>query len=150
MTDKTSPPKVLPFQNCELSEFKRRRWSIIAKEGDTIEDIKKPEYWINIANKIAVFDILEVMSEDVKFYAEFIVVNKDKNWLLVRQLSFSQLSGEGVATKDTTDDFEVIFSPAEKFRVVRKSNKQLVSDRPFSTKEAAENWLHRNIKEITA
>lgn len=129
------------------AEFVKVDWCLSAEAGTTIEDILRPEYWAHVATKLRPDAKICVYTEDRAFYAELIVL----------QVSRVDARVAMILHKDLTDDLRAIDmgngaareyevkwgSPASKYRVIRKSDKEVICS-GLASIEAGWAWLHQS------
>ena len=141
MADKVRVPQLMP-NSIEEAAQKRNIWQITPEPGVTVDDILKKEYWAHTSGCLTPGDRIEAIPQDRSYYAEFIVLGKDKHWATVKllgpviQIFENQEEAEAVA--DT--GYTVAFAGPHKWRVVRNNDKQVMS-KGHDSREQAEAWL---------
>lgn len=110
--------------------------------GTKLEDVLKPEYWVHVAKQFAVNSRIEVIPADNAWFAELIIRTKTETGITVAALRYVDLN-ETVSATQQPGGCKVGFSGADKWRVVRLSDKKVVSS-GHETKAAAEAWLAGN------
>ena len=126
------------------AEFQRNVWSITVADDVTVEDMLEPEFWAHVCTKLQRGDHIEANPKDLNWYAEFIVLGKDKLWAKVIQ------KGETLFLFNPTEGspdpkFTVKFNPRKQWRVLRDAD---VMSEDHPSKEAAQKWLKAHKKEI--
>ena len=73
----------------QLNQAEQARvvWRLILADNQTMDDLKKPDFWANIASRFTAHDRIEVMSEDGNEYAELIVRQASRLFIKVAFLS---------------------------------------------------------------
>lgn len=127
----------------KLAEHAMRSFHIILPAGVTVEDMKKPEFWSHVGEKVKPMDRIEAYAEDGSFYAEFMVLDSARLWAkvrLMREVSLVQeVEGE---VEVTAPEFEIKWGgPAKKHGVRRISDGQWVKQ-DCGTAEEAVSWLN--------
>lgn len=119
-----------------IAEFRNMRKWICVPENVPIERVIETDFWSQIANSLAVCDVIEVHTDDRAYYAEVYVRDKGRNWAKVEVLRHIKFDS---AVDDTPIDpgYEVKFKgPVNKWCVIRKSDGEIIKDKA-ETKEAA-------------
>lgn len=132
-----------------LSEYARQSFVATPPAGTSLDDVLNENYWAHVAKKINPHDIIEIVPEDGAFYAKLIVTSRGSLWARVQKLEHVVLGGVAPAKKPG-EDFEIGWAgPSDKWRIVRKEDKLVVS-KNFASREDADKWLGEHIKEIAA
>lgn len=114
-------------------------YSVQAPAGSSVEDIVKPEFWINIAPKLRPCDQLEVIPEDMAYFARLMVVDVNSLGVYVKVLDFVEIDTNVPSEAELS--YEVKWAgPVDKFRVMRTSNNEVI-ERGFATKAEAHNYI---------
>lgn len=132
------------------AEFARQSWRVTPPSGVGIDEVLEPDYWANVASKLTPHDVVEVVPEDGAFYARLFVVSTGKLSAKMQKLEHVTFSGsQKKATKAAIGEYEVKFSgPSAKWRVHKEKDGALVTTDSFQTREEAEAWLEKNIKDL--
>lgn len=148
--------------NVHVAEYARQHFRIVVPYGHTIDDVKKPEYWANVARKFNPHDLVEFVAEDGSFYAEAIVLDKGPLWakVFIKNLwdlnAKAQMPVESVAVELPTEivdetAYEVKWGgPSAKFRIHKKDTNELLAPDSFQTKEDALAFLVKFKSRIAA
>lgn len=114
----------------------------------TFEDIQKPSYWAHVARILQPMARIEVIPDDMSWYAEVMVVATDRASARVAVLRHVDLdAGEAEAIPET---HEVKYHGAhKKWSVIRKEDRSVVKD-GLQTKEEAIRYLRDHIRTIGA
>lgn len=125
--------KILP-STIKPSEYVRTTFTIAVKHGQDFEEFKNPEAWAHISNELKIHDKVELLPEDGSFYAEGIVTGLTKTSVKVHFYLHVTLSGSEVKSKESP--YEIGFAGKHKWRIVRKSDEEIIQH-GFDSREAA-------------
>ena len=106
--------------------------------GTSLEEALKPEFWVHIAKKLRPCDQIELIPEDMAFYAKAIVIDADSlsaTLKVIERVSLEEEAGK-VSSIDQTEHEVRWGGPHDKFRVVRKSDGAVLA-RGFTSKATA-------------
>ena len=132
----------------QQAEFQRVAWGVKPPAGTKLDDVLQPEYWTHAAKKLRVGAQIEVVPEDVEWFALLIVRANTKSGVKVSVLNYVPFSVEDKPKKpkaekpEGNDDFEVKFAGADKWRVSRRSDGEIVAKGLASRQEALD-WIER-------
>ena len=133
---------ILPPNQCQLAEVWRQDWVVIAEEGTTIEDIKRPEYWAHVAAFMQPFNRVELRPESGEWTADLIVVETGRNWAKVHVVAVHNFS-EANATAVPADKYRIEFKgPHKKHVVIRNTDNAVMQDGIPSKAEAQQVLTH--------
>lgn len=136
----TAVKSIQEIKPSQLKEtpFVRQNWTVMAKPGQTLEDLLEPKVWASIADKIRPWDRIEVIEESGKYVAELFVVSTSRQWIRVAPIMFKDLSDAGESgVVEGESGHEVTWrGPHAKWCVVRTSDGSVISERNES-KDAA-------------
>jgi hypothetical protein len=139
----------LPPARMRLAEFVRSVHAITPEVGVTREDFKRPDFWGNVSNMLKPNDRIEVVAQDGEFFAEFLVVSCGKQFAKVVELRYVELAEHMPEDNEerfdvnslAAGDYEIKYGNNEdKFRVIRKSDKEILH-KGSATKAEAGKWL---------
>lgn len=148
------PKRMVGNADLQRAEFSRAHYRIIIKDLDTtIEDILKPDYWVNVGATLAgtgnhEFPIIEIIWGDGSRYVELIVIAARNLFASVRVLRDVDLNEDNkkaarkekeAMSQGTGYKIEWV-SPTVKFSVVRESDGERLTE-GLATKKEAEQWL---------
>lgn len=129
-TYKLSPAKLQPASHY------RTRYAAVVDDGTSVDDLKRPEFWCHVANKLRQTDVIEVLPEDGSFFAELLVLKTGIGFAKVMLLRHVDLEGQ-----ETDGDSDLVHvqwkGPHRKHSVIRKSDGEILRD-GFATKADAE------------
>lgn len=122
----------------QLSRQTYVSYTVQLKSGTTLEDALKPEFWVHLGHKLRPCDQLELLPEDMSFYAKVIVKDAGRLWANVALLQVVDLDPIGTISQEPMlDEYDVQWSgPHDKFRVIRKSDKTVMA-KGFKSKDTA-------------
>ena len=131
--------KPLASNSFKGAEFVRNVFAIQPPPGVTLEDIKKREYWTNVAASLKPMARIEVLPRDGKFFAELIVTATGKNWANVVVRDYVEL---GTPQAPVTSDKYHIFHQGgnDAWAVTRVSDKVVLAN-GFDSNEEAVKWM---------
>lgn len=128
----------------QSQEFARNIWIIHPEVGTQPEDLLSPDYWSNITHQLHQKDRIEAWSEDLKWYAEYLVLDVGRNWAKVHLCdasveelhAFEPQSAASILPGHTIEYAGLV----AKWRVIRDKDKATVKDRCATNGEAI-SWL---------
>lgn len=127
--------KALTENHLKLAEYQRNVWLASPSAGTTVEDMKKPDYWANTGHTFRPGDRIEVMPEDMAFFAEFIVRDAGALFANVHALRVVEFGDEVKPVE--AGEYRVQWAgPHDKFRVMRTSDNAIIQ-KGFASKSAA-------------
>ena len=128
-------------------EFERTVYTITTHENTSPEDLLKPEYWTNVAEKFKPFDKVEARADDGSWYAEFLVLETSRRWTRMHLLMQANLTTTDVSlTQSKLGEFNIEWKgPARKFCVIRASDQEMIHEGEQS-KGTAHAWLAERIR----
>lgn len=125
----------LKDRDMDHAEYQRQVHRITPPAGTTIEDVKRPEYWVNVAGRIRHFDKIEVLPEDAAFHAELLVTGKGAKHVNVAVLHHVPLDGEAVEASPV--DYVTEFGGPKHLHRVKRVSDGVIVKHGFSTKPEA-------------
>lgn len=122
-------------------DIKQNRWTVFAKAGVLYEDVLKPRYWANVVPRARVAALINVLADDMSWYAELIVAAKYPGGLDVRPLRHTVIPRSSVATPES--QYEIRYGGLNAlWQVVQKSDGRIIfGDGKGRTEEEAQAWL---------
>lgn len=133
----------LRYGALNVSEHAQTRWGATIPASHTVEDIQRPAYWSILAKRFTLGDIIDIRTEDGRFYIEAYVTGVDTTGISLQIMRNVPLDGYFDGDVETPGYMVVWKSPSWRYCVVRKSdNAVMVKNLP--TKEAAADWLEDN------
>lgn len=141
-TTKKKVDHIAPSQ-LKQTDFVRQSLTIVAKEGQSIEDIMEPNSWATISPKVRGWDKVEVIAEDGSYVAELFVVQVSKLWVRTALINFTDLSKEDRAEDDgSNDDYYAKYrGTIKKWCVVRREDDSNVSEGLESREDAVRSMI---------
>jgi len=113
--------------NFQQAEFKRTVWHLQLREGESREDILRPDFWTHIRSRVKQNDHIEITHEHANYFAELIVIASDSIGLRVaflRELDLSKLESSSV----DEGDYMVKFRGPRKFSIIRRSDNVVIEE----------------------
>jgi hypothetical protein len=147
--------KILAAQ-MKQSEFHRTCWSVTPDAGAKLEEVLAPHYWVHVNKMLRVRDQIEVMPNDQSWFAQLIVRSVGPAGPVVAILNHVEFTAAKEAPKakkaekvEADDDglYVVKFGGADKWRVIRKLDNEVMS-KGHVNREEAEAWIAQNLSEI--
>lgn len=146
--------KILAAQ-MKQSEYHRTCWSVTPDAGAKLEEVLAPPYWVHVNKMLRVRDHIEVMPNDQSWYAELIVRSVGPAGPVLAVLNHVEFTAKETpkakkADKQDEDDgslYVVKFGGADKWRVIRKADNEVMS-KGHATREEAEAWMAQNLTEL--
>ena len=83
------------------AEYERDYWAITCEVGTTREDILQPHFWSHVAKKLKPYSRIEVRIDDGTFFGEYLVLQCDRTWAKVKELSFHSLTSADVSQTES-------------------------------------------------
>lgn len=152
-TETTETPQHMRAKPARLApaESIRRIHHYVCEGGRTTDEIMalvlKPDFWTPVGNQMQSLDRLEVVSDDMTFYTEFVVVRADSvSGVVLRPLVGIKLDGVGprdTALRDRTGMVVEYRGPHLKWCVLR--GEQVLRDK-FQTEGDAYTWIKAQTK----
>lgn len=151
--------KLLPGE-LKQADYVRSRWQITLKEGETLEDALKPEYWCHVGDKLnrgnaggRAFDRIEVLAHDMSFYAELIVLDRGKLWAKVAVLQNVRLDKEKAEAKAVREEktaageegYTIKYHGSNKLWIVQRNSDKLIIFEGIGNKEDAQKKLDEHL-----
>ncbi len=119
----------------DVAEFKRNVWRAFPEEGTPYGSIFSDSYWAHRAKDFKAGDKIEVLPDEMHYYAELLVMAAGATWLKVAELCRIQLSPADVT--DSKPDYNVAWrGPHRKFALIRTVDGAIIKD-GFSTEREA-------------
>ena len=146
MVEVAEQPKRSPMitaARMRLSEYERQDWVANIEYGWTVEDIKRPEFWANMAMFMKPYDHIEARSEDGSWIAYLIVTGTDRTWARVCVDRIVNLTTKDVSTSQAAlgPKHRVEWKgPQHKFAVIRLADDAMIK-REFQEKDQAITWM---------
>lgn len=130
------------------AEAERHVWTHTVPAGITFEEVQRPDYWSHVANLLRPCSRIEVLSEDMSWFAELIVLDADRLWAKVAPLRFVELASKDVPAEIAASGYEVAYKgPEKKHCVIRLSDKAIVQE-GIAKKVDAEAWITQHLQTI--
>ena len=132
------------------SEYVRTQWSVPVDERVVLADVVSPTFWVHVTKRLRQWDVIEVRPVDATWFARLMVRSVGPAGpvlAVLEQHEFTDRKKPEVKAKpkaETAADYEVKFSGSDKWRVLRKTDKEVVA-RGLETKEAADEALEAHL-----
>jgi hypothetical protein len=136
-------------KHLKLAEHVRQTWHVTPRTGDGPKDLLDPKYWVHVARNLKPGDKIEVLSEAREWYAEAVVLSAGQFGAKVA-FTLDPIRLENSAETEEPEGYEVKWAgPSVKWRVIRKSDGQIVREDLQSREEAA-TWIKSHAKAMAA
>lgn len=127
--------KLLPNQLKEAA-FQRTHFAACPAPGTTLEDIANNEYWTHVARKLRPGTLIEVLPEDMTFFATLIVLWVGMNVVRVKVLSFVNLGDEEATSEGEESANKVAWRNGKNWCVLRRNDGAIIKENLASKKDA--------------
>lgn len=120
----TTKINILPSQ-FEHSSFARQDITITAEQGQEAQHFLNPNAYSSIAQKIQPRDKITVISENMEWMLELLVVNTARNWVRVVKTNYVDINKamqESKAPEGAPDDYFVATRGRAKWCVIRRAD----------------------------
>lgn len=137
-----------------IAEYARVVFAHTPALATKYEDLLDPAYWANVAHKFKPTCRVEVLAEDLSWYAELVVISNSRTWAKMAPLHYVKLTATKKPAKESDLDHDVkgydisFAGQVKKYRVVRKSDKVEIRD-GIPTEEEANIWLKNHVKALS-
>jgi hypothetical protein len=132
--------KILQSQ-LKQAEFVRTSYAATPEHGVSVDDVLVPEFWAHVAKQFKVGDRIEVKPDGADWLAEFYVLKVDVHGVHLVLLNKYELVASNKAPAVANDDeYEINFGGAAKWRVIRKSDREVMV-KGLGSKAECETWL---------
>lgn len=121
--------------NFTLAEYARNAWRINALHGQSLEQFKEPEAWAHVAANFKRFDEVEIVAEDGSFFAKGVVLKVTKTSAVIHFYVDVNLEAK-VTESDDSAKFFAEWGGGAKWRIVRKSDNEVIESHITSKEEA--------------
>ncbi len=122
------------------AEYERLVYRVVPKDGTPLEALREPMYWSHVAAQLRPTAIIEVIPDDMSYFAELLVISCGNNWATVeilRHVPFA--TAQSVIAEASA--YEVKWKgPHHKFAVIRKADNEAVQT-GFARAEDGAQWL---------
>lgn len=147
------PLPALHFDRAKSSEYTRNIWIITPEVGTEPEELLAPDYWSNIAHTLRQRDRIEAWSEDLKWYAEYLVLDVGRNWAkvhlcegTVEELRQFEPRRVNMDLRGHVIEYAGLHA---KWRVKREKDNVVLKDR-CETEGEALSWFSEHLKSLAA
>jgi len=141
--------QALTENSFKLAEYDWPVFNILPEPGTAIEEVLKPEYWVNISRRLVQGTRIEVRPKDGAYFAQVYVASLDKSGLvpLVRivLLTYHDLNLDPTKTAPTkeSETYKVVWRGEKaKHTVTVVASNEIIKD-GFPSKKDAEDWIEQ-------
>lgn len=127
-----------------------RPWHFRADHGATLEDLLRPEYWLNVAKRFSPFDEITVWFEDGSAWAQLLVISCSAKWAKMKFIGNPIVIEESGRAEIPHQGHKIKWAGGTVlYRVVRdRDNADLKSG--FPTAGQAMAWLEDHLRAMAA
>lgn len=129
----------------KLANSSRNIWTYTPPASASLKDLQDPSYWANVTGKLRPLDRIEIVPEDMSYFAELIVLASGRNYAKVKLLQKFDIDEKEVEADK--DEYRIHFVPSRQFRVTRIRDNKIMQEN-LQTKEDAATWLAMHRKEV--
>lgn len=132
------------------AEYGRTVYSHAVAQGNTYEEVFRPEYWVHLTKFLRAGDRIEVKGPDGAYFAELYVANV--NDLGVRMVELVKVAiKDNAPTEDEAvdPDYDIKLRGPKKWSIVRKADGQVIKE-DMATRAVAVNELDSMRKALAA
>jgi hypothetical protein len=125
--------------------YDRNIWQVSVAKDISFEAVQQPDFWAHVARQLKPCDRIEVLAEDMSWFAELLVMDADRLWAKTAVLRFVELAGKEVPAAVASSGFRVEYKgPNKKHVVIRESDNQIVQE-GIALKADAERWISEHL-----
>lgn len=148
--EKKATQRKLTAPRFKNAEYERTIWQASIEAGVPFEDVQKPEFWGHVAENLKPLARIEVIAEDLSYFAELIVIDCDRLWAKTQVLRFVDLRSD--VAEDLlpamSSGFKVEYKgPTKKHVVIRLADNEIVQE-GIATKAEANAWVAEHLKAL--
>jgi hypothetical protein len=125
---------------CQTFDHFTGRWSVVLAPFHEYTDCANPAFWSIVAPRIGRDDIIEVRTEDQRFFAELYVIDSNQQGLSVVEMRYKDLQGKIPELAADTGYIAKWKGPQLKWCVIRDSD-DVVMQKQLVSKAAAHTWI---------
>lgn len=127
-------------ERMSLSEMARQEWVATAEFGTLLTDLTKPEFFAHMAQRMQIYDHVEVIAEDGSWIADLIIMNKGSNWTQNHIKYKHEFKAEEVQQGLNEPEYRISWKgPHLMFCVERIADNARIKEK--MTREEAQLWL---------
>lgn len=153
----TMPAAIEPLNPSRFvqAEMKRNVWRIFPKQGTTLDDVRRDDYFNNVFGRLTPFDLVEVLPEDSSYYAELLITSTAGNPVgggKVRTVvkTHIDLSAEEMGNETAAASYQIAWKgPHGGWTVTRLADSAKVFEKGQSKGEA-QRWLTEHLRAFAA
>ena len=126
----------------QTADHATTRWSATLPPEHVYKDLFSGAYWSIVARRISIDDIIEVRTEDQRFYAEMYVLDANQTQVIVKEMSYFDLQEDAEALAINRDP-EYTYAwkgPAWRHCVIRISDGEVMA-KNLGSKAEAYRWI---------
>ena len=135
----------LQYGGMNTADHYQTRWGALLKAGHGMEDVTRPAYWSILAPRLTKGDIIDVRTEDGRFYAEIYVTGVKTTGITVQVLRHVELDGHVKGPIETPDFVYAYKGPSWGHCVIRRED-AMVMVKNLESKAEALLWIKDQFK----
>lgn len=123
-------PVKIPALNTKdfgMATHRHREFDADVPAGVTVEDIEKPDLWVNIARQLSIGDEVRIIPEDQAFYAKALVIHAVGSQVLMKVISSKVFCKEETRATPASPFF-VDLRGKKKWCVIERSTGKVIKD----------------------
>jgi hypothetical protein len=128
------------------AEYQRTVWSAAPESDTELEDMLHSPYWAHVAKSLRPGDRIEVTPQGGAWFADLLVRSNGEGGPKLAVLTHLRF-GEEKQEAASADTYEAKFSGSDKWRVLRKKDKEIMT-KGLATREEAEAWIEDHLTSL--
>lgn len=135
----------------QVAEAVRAIYHATVEPNVTREHLLDPKFWQHVAPNFRQGTRIEVVTDDMKYYCELMVIAAGKNWAKVKELRYADLTiiDKFIENQIKMDQFRVEWKgPALKNCIVRVEDSEIIKDQ-IQDYDSAVKYMKEYVKTIS-
>lgn len=143
----TTEPKKTYIDSASIQHaaYARNEFRVTVPAKTDVSELLREDYWRTVAERFRAGDKLEVIADDLSFYAEYLVTAADRRWLRVKQIRMVGIEANEVRHESESEEFDVLHRGPRGWSVKRKSDGTIMVENQAARSDA-EKWLDNHYK----
>lgn len=134
--NKTNKIDPINSKDFSLSAHKFSQFHADIPSGISPDDLEDDRYWVNVSNKINIYDEIRAVAEDGSFYARLLVLSKRGLELTVKIIELVWLESDEDKKLGDQDRYQIKWRGPKKWSLVDTENNTIIRDEIPNKKEA--------------
>ena len=148
-----NPNRKLAVHQFQQAEYQRQEWVVTPERGTSIEEMKNPLYWSNVARALRPADKIIVRFFDFEEYAELLVRTVEPyaaSVVVINHLKFGSNAADAIgADLKAPEGYEVKFRGRAGWCVLRLTDNQIVHEGERNRANAVM-WAEQYVRKLAA